>query len=269
MIRETRGNMKVEVLPFLLPKTASEAFDKNDIVTLNAAGTLTKVGITAAPRTKLYQMVKDVLATDSDYASATPIEVGRVDANGLYMKADVTTGTAVASMVGQVVSLASATGLDLKNKGQGCFYIDQVLSTKVVVGHFVTTEPEAKLRSIKQTFVKADFTDGTAAVGTVVMGAAIPLGAVVTRTLLTDVVAFSGDTSAVAILGDGTDTDRYNTGTPSLFATAASVDAGAVSGTAYHAAAITPTLTVTTGSDFTALPATASVTVTVFFYAAV
>jgi len=85
--------------------------------------------------------------------------------------------------------------------------------------------------------------------------------------MITDVTGFAGDTSATITIGDGTDADRYNTGTPSVFATATDIDAGAVSGTAYHAAAATPTLIVTSGSDFGAVTA-GSVTITIFYYLA-
>ena len=113
----------------------------------------------------------------------------------------------------------------------------------------------------------ADFTDGGSTSGTYEYTTDIPKGAVVTRTLITDVTGFAGDTSAVITIGDGTDEDRYNTGTPDVFTTATDIDAGVVSGTAYHAAAATPTLTVTSGSDFGAVTA-GSVTVTIFYYEA-
>lgn len=106
---------------------------------------------------------------------------------------------------------------------------------------------------IEERVTRAQFTDGGAAVGTYSMKAQIPVGAEVIRTLVTDVTAFAGDTSAVLVVGDGTDADRYNTGTPSVFASAAMVAMGIPSGTAGHAAAKTPVLTVTSASDFTSV----------------
>jgi hypothetical protein len=101
-----------------------------------------------------------------------------------------------------------------------------------------------------------DLTDGGAAVGTLVMTADIPAGATATKSVVRNVVGWAGDTSAVLTIGDGTDADRYNTGTPSIFANAAIVDMGAVSGTALHTSAVTtPTLTVTSGSDYGAVSA--------------
>lgn len=99
----------------------------------------------------------------------------------------------------------------------------------------------------------SQFTDGGAAAGTYQLQSAIPVGAHVLATVVQDVVAFAGNTSAVLVVGDGSDADRYNTGTPSVFAAANAVDMGVPSGTKAHAAAIFPTLTVTAASDFTAV----------------
>jgi hypothetical protein len=106
-----------------------------------------------------------------------------------------------------------------------------------------------------QTVAFDDFTDGGAAVGTYVITAGtIPVGAYFLCTLLTSVTGFAGDTSAVLTVGDGTDVDRYNTGTPDIFSTVANgVALGDPSGVRYHAAAGTITLTVTTNADFTSV----------------
>lgn len=108
---------------------------------------------------------------------------------------------------------------------------------------------------ISQRVLRADFTDGGAAAGTLVLGNQIPVGAWVERVLLRNVTGFTGNTSAVIIVGDGTDHDRYNTGTPSVFTTANAIDLGAPSGTQIHTAAASVTLTVTAASDFTAVTA--------------
>lgn len=108
---------------------------------------------------------------------------------------------------------------------------------------------------IEERVTRSQFTDGGSTAGTYTMKVQIPVGAEVVKTLITNVTGFIGDTSAVVIVGDGSDTDRYNTGTPSVFATAAMVAAGAPSGTLVHTAAIKPVLTVTSASDFTAVTA--------------
>ena len=85
----------------------------------------------------------------------------------------------------------------------------------------------------------------------------IPIGATVLRCVLAaPLTGFAGDTSAVIIVGDGSDTDRYMTGTPDVFSDlAGGLDLGVVSGVAYHAAAKTPTITITAGSDWGAVTA--------------
>jgi hypothetical protein len=99
----------------------------------------------------------------------------------------------------------------------------------------------------------ADFTDGTggATKGVYVLKFALPVGFFVERTQLFDVVGFAGDTSAVITVGDGSDVDRYNTGTPSVFTTISRLDLGIASGTRFIATENYPTLTITTGADFT------------------
>lgn len=117
--------------------------------------------------------------------------------------------------------------------------------------------------SISKRLVKADFTDSTTT-GTYEFTEEIPIGALATYSTVSDVVAFSGDTTAVVTIGDNAgspDVDRYNTGTPSVFATIAQLSVGAVSGTAYHAAAVKPRVIITAATDFTATSALGALTV--------
>lgn len=108
---------------------------------------------------------------------------------------------------------------------------------------------------ISQRVAYTDFTDGGAAAGTLALTNAIPIGAFVDFINVRNVTGFTGDTSAALIVGDGTDTDRYNTGTPSVFTTASVVAMGVPSGTRHHTAAATVTLTVTSATDFTSVSA--------------
>lgn len=111
---------------------------------------------------------------------------------------------------------------------------------------------QGSIVKFSQTIPLASFTDGGGASGTFAITAGtIPAGAYFLCCLATAVTGFAGDSSATVIIGDGTDTDRYNTGTPSVFATAANgVSLGDPSGTRYHTAAVAPVVTVTSGSDF-------------------
>ncbi len=118
--------------------------------------------------------------------------------------------------------------------------------------------------AIIQTVTESQFTDGGAAVGTLVMTYQIPIGATVKRVFLQALTGFTGNSSCALTVGDGTTADRYMTGTPSIYTTAAGeTDLGAVSGTAYHAAAATVTITATGGSDWTNVTAGAMTVVIV------
>lgn len=125
--------------------------------------------------------------------------------------------------------------------------------------------PVGNVGVITETVARSAFTDGGSTSGTYALKTQVPAGAFVTRCFLVDVTGFTGDTSAVIIVGDGTDTDRYMTGTPSVFSTVAALDLGVVSGTAIHTAAKTVTITVTSGSDFTLVTA-GSLTIRLYYY---
>lgn len=125
-----------------------------------------------------------------------------------------------------------------------------------------------KISRISQTVLKSAFTDGGSTSGTKTLTTQIPAGAIYLYSVVTVNVAFSGDTSAVIVIGDGSDVDRYNTGTPSIFTTGAK-EMGAPSGTRYHAAAQTVTLTVTSAADFTNVNVLGSITVDLYYIATV
>jgi hypothetical protein len=120
---------------------------------------------------------------------------------------------------------------------------------------------------IKQRVAYTDFTDGGSTSGTKDLNASIPAGVIVERTSVTNITGFTNDTSATLIVGvTGGDIDRYNTGTPSVFTTATQgVDMGVPSGTKWHTAAATPTLLITTATDFTLVNAGA-LTVSIHYY---
>lgn len=124
-----------------------------------------------------------------------------------------------------------------------------------------------KVTIYQETVGFAAFTDGGGAAGTYALGTTIPAGARFLYALVTGITGFTGDVSAALIIGDGADTDRYMTGTPSVFTTAAAgVDLGVPSGTAWHTTAKTPTLTITSGSDW-GLVVAGSVTITLTYLA--
>ena len=113
------------------------------------------------------------------------------------------------------------------------------------------------VQKFSQTVAYNEFTDGLGTSGTfVITSGTIPAGATFLFAALTAVTGFAGDTSALLTVGDGTDVDRYNTGTIDVFSTVATgVALGAPSGVQYHAAEKSITLTVTAATDFTAVSA--------------
>jgi len=118
---------------------------------------------------------------------------------------------------------------------------------------------------LEETFDHADFADGGGASGTIQFAGALPKGAVVVACKVLVPEGFAGDTSAVLTIGDGSDVDRYMTGTPSVFAAAADgVEVGAPSGARLLTAENRPTLTVTTDADWGSVTA-GQVTVSIYY----
>lgn len=121
-----------------------------------------------------------------------------------------------------------------------------------------------KVEIYQETFAYSDMTDNLDATGQFDLSYSIPAGSVILAAPVTAITGFTGDTSATFTIGDGSTVDRYNTGTPSCFTTAAAgVSVGAVSGDPWHTAAATPRVTVTGNADFTSISA-GQMTVTLF-----
>lgn len=182
--------------------------------------------------------------------------------NSASSTADVTIAIASGDALFGASTVAPGQFVDCVSDGQGVWH-----------GHAAGGLLVNRLFSFQQTCPVTSFTDGGSTSGTLVLSHTIPAGAVYARTLVTGLVGFAGDVSATATIGDGSDVDRYNTGTPNFFTTASQgVDMGVPSGTLFHNAAIaTVTLTVTTNSDFTLCKTNAagSVAVSLFYYKAV
>lgn len=264
MIKRHSGDPKI--VP--LAKAASETFDFNDVVTKDSSGYLTKATQTT-PRSAIVGLIqRTVLATDADYAQNSMVPVDVVcDEDQLEM--DVQTGTATQALADQRFDLADEDAIDVTKQVQKLVYIDRILSTSKVIGHFVRDGEKSRLVTYQETVAKSAFTDGGGTSGTFDLSCTIPAGAVFAQTIIDQITGFTGDTSATITVGDGTDVDRYNTGTPSVFTTAAEgVDAGVPSGTKFHSAAKTPKLTVTSNADFTNVASAGSVRVTLFWYEA-
>ena len=148
----------------------------------------------------------------------------------------------------------------------GAKVLDATIDTADLAASAVTNAKIAvpKIEVYQESFAFGDMTDGTGTSGTYELDYTIPAGAIVQQVTINALTGFTGDTSAVITVGDGSTVDRYNTGTPNVFVTAIpGVALGAVSGTAWHTAAATPTITITGAADFSSITAGA-VTVTLF-----
>lgn len=131
------------------------------------------------------------------------------------------------------------------------------LETTLAVGGVITpVANQVLIEKIAETVAFGTFIDSEGTTGTHDLSN-IPIGATVLRCVLAaPLVGFAGDTSATITVGDGSDADRYMTGTPNVFGDiAGGLDLGVVSGVAYHAAAKTPKITITAGSDWGAVDA--------------
>lgn len=111
-----------------------------------------------------------------------------------------------------------------------------------------------QVRVLSETVTAASLTDGGAAIGTKTLAISVPVGAVLLGMRVVVTAGFAGDTSATLKVGDGSDDDRYMTGTPSIFATAANgIAIGAPSGAPDILTANNPVVTVTSNADITAV----------------
>lgn len=123
--------------------------------------------------------------------------------------------------------------------------------------------------TISQYITNSQFTDGGSTTGTKALNASIPDGALFLRTFLMNVSDATGVSTLTIQVGDGTDVDRYTTGTPSVASAASIINPGAPSGTVVHTAAKTPTVTLTEDSDFGDLTAWSATVVMQYTGAAV
>jgi hypothetical protein len=150
---------------------------------------------------------------------------------------------------------------DARSKGEwinGDLYFKDVRT-----GHILHPQVEA----LTETIAASAFTDGGFAIGTYTMVDWLPVGAICLASKVLVPAGFIGDTSAALTIGDGSDADRYNTGTIDIFTTAAAgVVSGLPSGIVLQITAVRPVLTVTTGANFTVVLTTGgSIMVSIYF----
>ena len=131
------------------------------------------------------------------------------------------------------------------------------------VGYEGVTGPDGiGVRSVRQRVLYSDFTDGAGTSGTYALPVTIPAGSWVIGCKVDVLTGFTGDTTAVMDVGDGSDADKFSyttfnvyTATTGLMETADHGAAGTESGFAMVTSAATPTLTVTGGAAFASITA--------------
>jgi hypothetical protein len=114
------------------------------------------------------------------------------------------------------------------------------------------------LRKVGQWVTYDEFTDGGGASGTKTLAKQIPAGSFVLGSKVKVTEGFSGDTTAVMDIGDGSDADLFSLTTHNVLSAASNLVEGAAAGTASDsysgivpiASDTTITLTVTGASDF-------------------
>jgi len=122
-----------------------------------------------------------------------------------------------------------------------------------------------RIAFVQQKVDLADFTDNTDATGYVDLATQLPAGAIPLGFKAVVHTAFAGNTSAVIQVGVSGDLDRFSSVTDQSVFTAGVVGAGAPADAADGMnAAQTVRVTVTGGTDFTAITA-GSMTVTVYY----
>jgi len=142
-----------------------------------------------------------------------------------------------------VVSVALSGDVTIDNAGVVTIAAGAVEGSMLAV-------PKVSVQTESLTAVS--MTDGGSTVATKVLAMSIPKGAVLLGIKVLVSAGFAGDTSAAVTIGDGSDVDRYMTGTPNAFATAADgLEFGVPSGAKLLTAANTPTVTITSAADAT------------------
>jgi len=132
-------------------------------------------------------------------------------------------------------------------------------------GLFRTVGRPGLKRLVSQTLDYASFTDNGDATGYIdFTTGTIPAGAIFVGWKAVVATGFTGDTTAVVEVGLSGDTDAYSADATRSVLAAATVGSAAKESTAFVAAATTPRVTVTGGSDFGNISA-GSMTLTVYY----
>lgn len=112
-----------------------------------------------------------------------------------------------------------------------------------------------RIGKVSEAIAVGDFTDGAGTSGYLDLSTQVPAGSMVLGFTFVGTGAFAGDTTAVMEVGISGDTDAFSMKTDGSVFTAATIGSGANQDANFCAAATTVRVTVTGGSDFTAVKA--------------
>lgn len=118
----------------LFKKVASTAFSKGALVAVDANGFITPAVTASASNDIIGVILRDVVATDSDYASNTFCEVDVPRRKDDQFVADVGTGTPAQTDVGESVEIDNSLTVDVVAVASPLVRVEKIISaTKVVV----------------------------------------------------------------------------------------------------------------------------------------
>lgn len=117
--------------PEYYPKAASTAFANGAAVKANGSGAFAP----ATSNTSVAAIIlRDVLSTDSDYASVVKVLCDNISDSEDVFEATVETGTLTTAMVGTYANLASSTGIDVNTvANKDVFIVGYISATKALV----------------------------------------------------------------------------------------------------------------------------------------
>lgn len=255
--------------------TAFEAGDTMDGVVLTAYDRILLKNQTAGAENGIYEVQPTgapVRTSDADSGAElvnaiVQVEKGTANANRIYQcTTDGTITVGVTALVWAPLPKMSST-FQATFQGLTADRTYALPDETATLASQAYVDAAAVVKKITQVVLASEFTDGGATVGTLILTPDVPLGAMLLGSKVTVEAGFAGDVTCLLQIGDGTDVDRYMTGTPSIFATAANgIQTGVPSGDKLLTAANTPTLTITSATDISLVIAEAgALTVTIYY----
>jgi len=140
--------------------------------------------------------------------------------------------------------------------------VDADVNASAAIAHTKLGLPA--VRTLSESVAFGSFTDGGGTSGYIDLGSNIPAQCIVLGWKANVTTGFTGDTTAVVMVGKSGDTDCFSADTAQSALGVAKVGSNALAAASYTAAATTPRVTVTGGADFTSISAGVMV-VTIYY----